>query len=79
MRKILLALTCAVLAVALFGCGGSDTTKETEAPLPDPIDLASGQYKIVYDLADANAISDMVALQGELEKAVGTKPGSLSS
>ena len=80
MKKILIALVAILMLCLLASCGGNpqdtvvDTTDETEI-----LDFASGNYKIVYDITDSNAITLMTEMVGKIENACGLKLPSANS
>lgn len=70
MKKILVAALAVLMLLLLVSCGGDpqdtvvDTTDETAV-----LDFASGNYKIVYDITDSNAITLMTEMVAKIEGA----------
>ena len=83
MKKFLVAFIAVLMLVSLSACHDGipkDTTTDTTPDAKFDLDIIGGNYKVVYDVTDANAITLMSDMVGKIEAASGVKlPSSNSS
>ena len=81
MKKLLLFLALALMLATFSACGGDtpfDTTLDTAPDAAFDLDIISGSYKVVYDLADTNAVSAMSAMIEKIKTSSGVKLSSMN-
>ena len=79
MKKLLIILAALLTILTLAACGGEtpqDTTVDTTPDARFDLDIIGGNYKVVYDVTDANSIGIMTDMIGKIEAASGVKLGS---
>ncbi len=81
MKKTILLLL-AVLMLFSVACGGEPQDTVVVDTTPDAkfdLDIIGGNYKVVYDLSDSNAVGIMSDMIKKIQASSGVKLGSLSS
>ena len=86
MKRFLCFLTTILLLTTLVACGGGSATENssnngTGAPTESKsdLDIIGGNYKLVYDVTDSNAVSLMTDIIGKVNTASGVKLSSSNS
>lgn len=81
MKKFFVAAIALLMLALMVSCGGDapDTTLDTEPDALPDIDVIGGNYKLVYDVTDSNAIMIMTDMVGKIESASGVKLPSTNS
>lgn len=79
MKKLLVAMTVLALLLTLAACSDGppkDTTVDTTPDAKFDLDIMGGNYKVIYDVTDPNAINIMTDMIGKIEAACGLKLAS---
>jgi lysophospholipase L1-like esterase len=80
MKKFLVVFLTVITVLALAACGGAgDVVIDTADDAKFDLDVIGGNYKIIYDLSDPNAVSMMSDMINKIQAASGVKLGTLSS
>ena len=80
MKRFLVVFLTVVTVLALASCGGAgDVVIDTTDDAKFDLDVIGGNYKIIYDLSDSNAVSMMSDMINKIQAASGVKLGTLSS
>ena len=86
MKKFIYILFSIFLVIALAACGGNNNPASSGSinvdTAPDAkfdLDIIGGNYKVVYDLSDPNAVSLMTGMVSKINTASGVKLSSSNS
>lgn len=81
MKRFFTAAFAVLMLVLFTACGGTpDETIDTSGDAKFDLDIIGGNYKIIYDITDSNAMGIMTDMVAKIETASGVKlPSSNSS